>query len=128
MVNLLLKDSTCHVEIEWGPIIIWVNTLGGTRCSCVRSFVWNSVDSYPRFIHFALGSIYAVHISVLRKEEHVCSSNTIPYTIPSKIAILFTFTFAKLGISPPTRCLRCATDGSAQSIDCAARLVDLSNR
>ena len=33
-----------------------------------------------------------------------------------KIVTLFTFTFAKLGILPLTRCLRCATDGSAQSL------------
>ena len=29
----------------------------------------------------------------------------------------------KCGISPPTRCLRCATDGSAKSINCAARTM-----
>ena len=51
----------------------------GTRCACVRSFVWNSGVSYARFIQFALGSFYAVHISVLRKEEDACSINTIPY-------------------------------------------------
>ena len=27
-------------------------------CACVRSFVWNSSVSYPRFIQFALGSFY----------------------------------------------------------------------
>ena len=41
-------------------------------CACVRS-------CYPHFIQFALGSFYVVHISVLRKEEHACSNNTIPY-------------------------------------------------
>ena len=30
-------------------------------------------------IQFALGSFYAVHISVLRNEEHACSINAIPY-------------------------------------------------
>ena len=30
-------------------------------------------------IQYALASFYAVHISVLRKEEHACSINTIPY-------------------------------------------------
>ena len=71
--------------------------------SCVRSFVRSCV------ILFALDSFYAVHI---RKEEHACSSNTIPYD-SVKIANLFTFTYAKIGISSPTRCLRCAIDESA---------------
>ena len=39
----------------------------------VRSFVRSCV------IQFAFGSFYDGHICVLRKEEHACSINTIPY-------------------------------------------------
>ena len=52
------------------------------RFSCVRVFV---TCPDPHFIQFALASCYAVHItqcqyneSVLRKEEHASSINTIP--------------------------------------------------
>ena len=47
--------------------------------SFVRASVWSSSVFFPRFIQFALGSFYAVHIIVLRKEEHDCSIHTIPY-------------------------------------------------
>ena len=47
--------------------------------SFVRSFVRSCIRVKFGFIQFALGSFYAVHISVLRKEEHACSINTIPY-------------------------------------------------
>ena len=44
---------------------------------CIRAFVRGTVRSCV--IQFALGSFYSVHISVLRKEEHACSTNTIRY-------------------------------------------------
>ena len=69
----------------------------------VRSFVRVEFG----FIQFALGSFYAVHIIVLQKEQ------VHSIRLRKKIATLFTFTFAVLGILPPTRCLRCTTDGSA---------------
>ena len=60
-------------------------------------------------IQFALASFYAVHISVLRKEEHACSISIIPNDYVKNSD----FILAKLGILPLTRCLRCATDESA---------------
>ena len=47
--------------------------------ACVRACVWSAGVCYPRFIQFALGSFYSVHVRVVRKEEHACSINTIPY-------------------------------------------------
>ena len=36
---------------------------------------------------------------------------------------LFFYEKKKCGISPPTPCLRCATDGSSKSVNCAARMM-----
>ena len=60
------------------PISIYTFKKVARWCG-VRAFVWSSGHPYPRFIQFVLGSFYAVHTPVLRKEEHACSINTIPY-------------------------------------------------
>ena len=51
------------------PLYIYINLRRSRDGVFVRSFVASCV------IQFALGSFYAVHISVLRKEEHACSIN-----------------------------------------------------
>ena len=59
----------------------------------VRSFVRS-------FVHPCEVRIHSVRFGQLLR----CAINTIPYdSVKNKIANLFTFTFAKLGISPPTR-------------------------
>ena len=77
-------------------------------------FILYSVHFLPFYCTFtSLVLIFkAVHISVLRKEEHACSFNTIPYD-SAKYSDFIHIYFSKLGILPQTRCLRCATDGSA---------------
>ena len=87
----------------------------GRACvrACVRSFLCSApfCSIWPAFtLTVHINALY--NDSVHRQEQHTSGINTIPY----KIATLFTFTFAKLGLSPPTRCLRCATD---YATDCA---------
>ena len=58
-------------------------------------------DSHPSLLRLHKRNIpgYSTHICI-----PVIQSNYFLFT---------TFIYAKLGILPPTRCLRCATDGSA---------------
>ena len=63
------------------PLYLDINLRRSRDGAFVRSFVRGVVRSFVRscVFQFALGSFYVVHISVLRKEEHACSINTIPY-------------------------------------------------
>ena len=64
----------CTRRRQLGHVQQYIN-LRRSRDGGVRSCVHVEFG----LIQLTLGSFYAVHISVLRKEENACSINTIPY-------------------------------------------------
>ena len=76
------------------------------------AYTWVAVDIHHSSDYTNGRNLATAHISAL------CMP-----VIKSNYFLFTPFIHAKLGLSPPTRCLCCATDGSAKSIDCAARTM-----
>ena len=90
------------------------------HCSVLKRQVAPDVSQLLRWV--AVDMILIHHSSDHANGRNLATAHISTLCIPvikSNYFLFTTFIHAKLGISPPTRCLRCATDGSAQSIDCA---------
>ena len=77
----------------------------------VRAFVGSFV--VPSFHSVSFGQLLRCAHKCISKGRACLFNEYQSIRFRKKIATLFAFTFAKLGISPPTRCLRCSAGGSA---------------
>ena len=83
--------------------------------SVLKRQVAPDVSQLLRWVPVAVDMIHIHHSSDHTNGRNLATAHRSAlciYVIKSKYFLFTTFIRAKLGISPPTRCLRCATDGS----------------
>ena len=100
LLNLQYSDRCAHC-IRYESPLFGSEAPGRAKRFSVASMGSRRHDSHPSLLrpHKRNKPGYSTHICI-----PVIQSNYFLFT---------TFIYAKLGMLPPTRCLRCATDGSA---------------